>query len=59
VRDGSNGWTCRPPYRWNLHRLLGGRRVLDAGCGIGRNLVGLEAGSVGVDHNPHSVEHCR
>lgn len=57
------GWKQRldvqAPYRWNLHRLLGGRRVLDAGCGIGRNLVGLEAGSVGVDHNPHSVEHCR
>jgi 2-polyprenyl-3-methyl-5-hydroxy-6-metoxy-1,4-benzoquinol methylase len=47
------------PYRWNLRRLLGGRRVLDVGCGIGRNLAGLEAGSVGVDHNPHSVEHCR
>lgn len=47
------------PYRWNLRRLLGGRRVLDVGCGIGRNLVNLSAGSVGVDHNTHSVQECR
>lgn len=57
------GWKQRldvqAPYRWNLRRLLGGRRVLDVGCGIGRNLVGLEPGSVGVDRNPHSVGHCR
>ena len=57
------GWKQRlavqAPYRWNVRRLLGGRRVLDVGCGIGRNLVGLEAGSVGVDLNSHSVEHCR
>lgn len=47
------------PYRWNLRRLLGGRTVLDVGCGIGRNLVALSPDSVGVDHNPHSVAHCR
>lgn len=47
------------PYRWNLRRLLGDRRVLDVGCGIGRNLANLPAGSVGVDHNQHSVDHCR
>ena len=47
------------PYRWNLKRLLGDRRVLDVGCGIGRNLANLPAGSVGVDHNPHSVQECR
>ncbi len=47
------------PYRWNLCRLLGERRVLDVGCGIGRNLAHLGAGSVGVDHNKHSVLTCR
>ncbi|WP_181779443.1 bifunctional class I SAM-dependent methyltransferase/NUDIX hydrolase [Pseudonocardia pini] len=47
------------PYRWNLRRLLGERRVLDVGCGIGRNLAHLSAESVGVDHNQHSVDACR
>lgn len=47
------------PYRWNLRRLLGERRVLDVGCGIGRNLAHLSAGSVGVDHNRHSVRTCQ
>lgn len=47
------------PYQWNIRRFLGGRRVLDVGCGIGRNLRNLPAGSVGVDHNEHSVEFCR
>jgi SAM-dependent methyltransferase len=47
------------PYRWNLRRLLGDRRTLDIGCGIGRNLVNLPAGSVGVDHNEASVAICR
>jgi SAM-dependent methyltransferase len=42
------------PYRWNLRRLALGR-TLDVGCGIGRNLAHLPAGSVGVDPNPHSV----
>src|SRR3954451_8706600 len=42
------------PYRWNLKRLNPGK-TLDVGCGIGRNLVSLPPGSVGVDHNPHSV----
>ncbi len=63
TRLSGAGWKQRldvqAPYRWNLRRLLSGRRVLDVGCGIGRNLVGLQHGSVGVDHNPHSVEHCR
>ncbi len=62
TRLSGAGWKQRldvqAPYRWNLRRLLGGRRVLDVGCGIGRNLVALEQGSVGVDHNAHSVEHC-
>ena len=47
------------PYRWNLRRVLGERRTLDVGCGIGRNLTNLPAGSVGVDHNATSVGICR
>lgn len=47
------------PYRWNLRRILGERRTLDVGCGIGRNLRNLPAGSVGVDHNAQSVRICR
>ena len=59
----SAGWKrlldVQAPYRWNLRRLLGGRRVLDVGCGIGRNLRSLAPGSVGVDHNTASVDVCR
>ena len=47
------------PYRWNLRRLLGERRTLDVGCGIGRNLAHLPRASVGVDHNATSVRACR
>lgn len=43
------------PYRMHLRRLALGR-TLDVGCGIGRNLLHLPPGSLGVDHNPHSVE---
>lgn len=46
------------PYRWNLRRLRLGR-TLDVGSGLGRNLVNLGAGAVGVDHNPTSVQHTR
>lgn len=42
------------PYRWNLKRQELGR-TLDIGCGIGRNLLMLPPGSVGVDHNASSV----
>lgn len=42
------------PYRWNLRRLHLGR-VLDVGCGIGRNLGHLDGNGVGVDHNPDSI----
>lgn len=41
------------PYRWNLRRLARGR-VLEVGCGIGRNLSALPD-AVGVDHNADSV----
>lgn len=42
------------PYRWQLRR-LGLGRTLDLGCGIGRHLAHLPAGSVGIDPNPHAV----
>ncbi len=62
ARSGA-GWKrvldVQAPYRWNLRRLLGDRPTLDVGCGIGRNLVNLPPGSVGVDHNPTSVQVCR
>ncbi len=43
------------PYALHLHHLRLGR-TLDVGCGIGRNLQNLPAGSLGVDHNRHSVD---
>jgi 2-polyprenyl-3-methyl-5-hydroxy-6-metoxy-1,4-benzoquinol methylase len=46
------------PYQWNLRRQHLGR-TLDVGCGIGRNLETLDAGSVGVDHNATAVEVAR
>ncbi|MBF0244644.1 MAG: class I SAM-dependent methyltransferase [Planctomycetes bacterium] len=42
------------PYRWMIRRVATGR-ILDLGCGIGRNLAHLDGRAVGVDHNPHSV----
>ena len=45
------------PYRWNLQRLCTGR-VLDIGCGIGRNLRNLRhlpVVPVGVDINTEAV----
>ncbi len=46
------------PYRWNIRR-LGLGRVLDVGCGAGRNLGHLRGDGVGVDHNPGAVAVCR
>jgi len=46
------------PYHWNLRR-QGLGRTLDVGCGIGRNLGVLPAGSVGVDHNAGMVSLAR
>lgn len=59
----SNVWWKRmlnvqAPYQWNVRRKDLGR-TLDVGCGIGRNLAVLPAGSLGVDHNPSSVAEAR
>ncbi len=46
------------PYRTHLRFMKLGA-TLDIGCGVGRNLGTLGAGSVGIDHNAFSVEACR
>lgn len=50
--------SAQAPYRWNLRRQALGR-TLDVGCGVGRNLVALRPDSVGIDHNPLSVQVAR
>ncbi|UKY50560.1 class I SAM-dependent methyltransferase [Streptomyces inhibens] len=49
---------ARSPYRSQLRR-IGSGRVLEIGCGAGDMLADCAPGSVGVDHDPRSVEHCR
>ena len=46
------------PYRRHIRRVVEGR-VLDVGCGIGRNLQHVDGNGVGVDINPHSIEVAR
>lgn len=46
------------PYRMHIQRLRLGR-TLDVGCGTGRNLAYLSSESVGIDHNPHSIDLAR
>lgn len=46
------------PYAWNIRRLQLGR-MLDVGCGIGRNLVHNGGNGVGIDHNADSVATAR
>jgi SAM-dependent methyltransferase len=50
-------FNVQAPYQRNLRRLWLGR-TLDVGCGIGRNVAAMAIGSVGVDHNEHSVAIC-
>ena len=45
------------PYRRSLEKMNLGKTI-DIGCGIGRILAWLDKGSIGVDHNPTSVEIC-
>lgn len=55
----NNGWKkkldVQKPYRKKLQNLSLGK-TLDIGCGIGRNLLALPKGSVGIDHNKYMVE---
>ena len=53
-----NVLSVQAPYRWNLRRLEPGR-VLDVGCGIGRNLLHLDGNGVGVDTSQASVDVAR
>ena len=46
------------PFRAHIRHLRLGR-TLDVGCGTGRNLQYLDENSVGVDHNPFSVQTAR
>ena len=58
-RHGWRRWLDpQRPYRWNIRR-LGLGRVLDVGCGVGRNLAHLDGNGVGIDHNPASVAAAR
>jgi 2-polyprenyl-3-methyl-5-hydroxy-6-metoxy-1,4-benzoquinol methylase len=58
----AKGWKrvlgAQAPYRRHIRRVVEGR-VLDVGCGIGRNLHHLDGDGVGVDTNPHSVDVAR
>ena len=60
--ETSRGWKrllgAQAPYRRHVRRVVEGR-VLDVGCGIGRNLHHLDGRGVGVDINPHSIEVAR
>ena len=61
-QETAKGWKqmlgVQAPYRRHIRRVVEGR-VLDVGCGIGRNLLHLDGQGVGVDTNPHSIEVAR
>ncbi|MBO9577372.1 MAG: methyltransferase domain-containing protein [Microbacteriaceae bacterium] len=58
TRLGDARWkrvlNVQAPYHADLRKQDLGA-TLDIGCGIGRLLAVLPEGSVGVDHNPHSI----
>jgi 2-polyprenyl-3-methyl-5-hydroxy-6-metoxy-1,4-benzoquinol methylase len=62
VGSEETGWknklNVQQPYYWNILRLQPGK-TLDIGCGVGRILKKLPAGSVGVDHNKHSIDYAK
>ena len=45
------------PYRRALQKMHL-RKTIDIGCGIGRMLAWLDKDSIGVDHNPTSIDIC-
>ncbi|MBU1109822.1 MAG: class I SAM-dependent methyltransferase [Candidatus Riflebacteria bacterium] len=51
-------WYLRTPYLNNVLKHVTGKTI-DLGCGTGRLLSLLPAGSLGLDINPRSIEHCR
>lgn len=51
-----NAINAQAPYRWNLKRIRPGKTI-DIGCGVGRNLINLPAGSIGLDHNKYSIDY--
>ncbi|MGH8947371.1 MAG: class I SAM-dependent methyltransferase, partial [Acidimicrobiia bacterium] len=61
-KQTGKGWKrllgVQAPYRRHIRKVVEGR-VLDVGCGIGRNLQHLDGNGVGVDLNPHSIEVAR
>lgn len=50
--------SVRRAYLRSARGLLRGP-TLDFGCGVGELLAGLPAGSIGIEYNQASVEHCR
>ncbi|ARF55561.1 class I SAM-dependent methyltransferase [Streptomyces gilvosporeus] len=56
--DAERPAPSRPRHRRQLRR-IGPGRVLEIGCGDGDTLADCAPGSVGIDHDPVSVERCR
>ena len=55
-------WKRLLPVQWPYHHNLRRQHLgitLDVGCGLGRNLPALLPGSLGVDHNPTSIQLAR